>query len=210
MLIISVPHAAVKSPVERDVMGQPEIEQGHHHTDWLAEPAAKLLHKKLPNSVLLIGDINRVDIDLNRKESRKTAFRQNLEKVIKQQKYPPMVLDIHSANGNFFGTAELTLIQPHAEAWPDYMVKGVATGKAGWRRSKYVENYTNDFVEYMNRNGVRTNIYHSWPPTADLIFQSRSLGAGALLIEFNEAVIRNEKHLESVVDVLASWAKRIE
>ena len=209
MLIITVPHAAVKEPMERDELGQPTDEQ-IHHTDWLAEPAANMLHAKVRNSVLLIGDVNRVDIDLNRRESRKTAFRKNLERVIKQQTTPPLVLDIHSANGNFFGTAELTLIQPHAEAWPDYIIKGVATGKAGWRRSKYVENYAANFIDYMNKNGVRTNIYHTWPPTADLIFQSRSMGAASLLIEFNEEIIRTEQRLSEVTDTIASWVNTFE
>ena len=190
-------------------MGQPNDPQAHH-TDWLAEPAAKSLHDKVPDSVLLIGDINRTQIDLNRRNSRNVAFRKNLVRVIEQQKKPPLVLDIHSANSNFFGTAELTLIQPHSDAWPDYLIKGVATGKAGWRRSKYVENYTHDFLEFMNRNGVRTNIYHTWPPTADLIFQARGLGAAALLIEFNEEIILNKEHLESITDVLAMWVNRFE
>ena len=157
MIVITVPHAASLRDVPRNDIGI-LLKPTAHYTDWLAEPAARMLHAKLPGSILIVGDVDRRISDLNRRESRETDFRKKVGKIVANANEPVLLLDVHSANTNFFGLADLTIVQPNAASWPDYFLAMLLKGRSNWRRMRSVEGYTTSFLKTMNSSGIPTNM----------------------------------------------------
>ena len=205
MIVITVPHAATLSKVPRNEVGQP-LKPIAHYTDWLAEPAARMLHSKIPGSILIVGDTDRRLSDLNRRESRETDFRKKVGKIVANASEPVLLLDVHSANSNFFGLADLTIVQPNAASWPDYFLAMILQGRSNWRRMRSVEGYTTSFMQTMNSTGIPTNMMGAWPLTTDLIYETKGLGAASLLIEFNEETITDVSRLDYITTRIATWA----
>jgi hypothetical protein len=84
MIVFTVPHA---TNVDGNVTCNTHI-----YCDTDALRVARAFSLRVPNSQLLIGDVNRTQMDLNRIESRyTTSFRSQLRDMSKQ-----FVLDIHS------------------------------------------------------------------------------------------------------------------
>ena len=207
MIVITVPHAASLRDVPRNDIGIP-LKPTAHYTDWLAEPAARMLHAKLPGSILIVGDVDRRISDLNRRESRETDFRKKVGKIVANANEPVLLLDVHSANTNFFGLADLTIVQPNAASWPDYFLAMLLKGRSNWRRMRSVEGYTTSFLKTMNSSGIPTNMMGAWPLTTDLIYETKGLGAASLLIEFNEEMIRDTTRLDYITTQIAQWASQ--
>jgi len=82
-VVLTVPHA---------ISEKPDVE---HFRDLLAPGFANLLHENLPNSVLVMGDENREDVDLNREVARPTHFREEIREVLNDD---DILIDVHSFN----------------------------------------------------------------------------------------------------------------
>lgn len=206
MIIITVPHAMPHFDVGRDEIGMP-TEDALHVCDWIAERGARQLHGLLPGSILIVGDVNRRVSDLNRKESRMTKFRKNLRKIIKTNPGPHLIIDMHSADSNFFGDTDLTLVQTNPRSWADYEIAAYTQGKAHLREPKIMENYVASFMEQMKYDGVSANIFCSWPPTVDLIGEMKELGNAAILVELNEEIAKTDpSYFDRVCNSMAKWA----
>ena len=207
MIVITVPHAKPHLQVNRDALGLPE-EEVMHLCDWIAEPTARMLHDKVPNSVLLLGNINRLQADLNRKESRDTAFRKNLDRVLSNGDVK-MLIDMHSANGNFFGTEKVTLVEKDIRAWADYQVAGAITGKSVIRMPRTIAGTNLSLVRRLNANGISANIVSAWPTTLDVMSQANEHNVPCVLIEINEEQFQSVDELEQTVNVIADWANEL-
>lgn len=79
--MLTVPHA---------ISDKPDKE---HYRDVLAPAFANLLHESIPNSVLIMGDEKREDIDLNRERARMTHFRNKIRDELEND---DILIDIHS------------------------------------------------------------------------------------------------------------------
>jgi predicted N-formylglutamate amidohydrolase len=86
-VILTVPHAACRSEDDKIL----------HVCDVVAKRVAEKLHEALSAKghavILHIGDINRLEVDLNRPEGRETEFRKRLEKDFNKADF---LLDCHS------------------------------------------------------------------------------------------------------------------
>ena len=207
MIIITVPHAHPHIDVGRDAIGMP-TKDVMHLCDWIAEKGARDLHGLLPGSILVVGNINRRNSDLNRKESRGTRFRNNLRRILKTNKGPHLIIDMHSADSNFFGNTDVTLVQTNPRSWADYEISAYATGKAHLRPPTFLESYVETFTEQMKYDGVSCNIFCSWPTTVDLISEMKELGNAAILVELNEEIAQTDaSYFDRVCNSIAKWAK---
>jgi len=207
MIVITVPHAKPHVEVSRDEIGLPYNDVAHW-CDWLAEPGARLLHQKVAGSVLLIGDINRTTSDLNRKESRDTEFRKNLGKVLKNADVNFLV-DMHSADGNFFGNEKVTIVEKDIRAWADYQIAGRVNGKSVIRMPKTISGANAKLVKDLNNAGIGANIVSAWPNTLDILTQASKNNVPAMLIELNEEQYSNFEELNRTIDVIAKWANEL-
>lgn len=206
-VIITVPHAKPLKNIERNDIGIP-LSDEYHLTDWLAEPAAIILHKMIPGSVLMLGDVNRKTIDLNRYESRKTKFRKKLRRKIRTSDNP-IVIDVHSADSNFFGKGEIAIIQPDPRGIFDYQVSAHILGKAYKRRPAFLDSYVLNLEQDLQMGQVNTEIFCAWPYTVDLMKETRELGAACVLLEFNEETIHDMQDLKRCCAPIAKWANEL-
>lgn len=96
-LLITVPHA--RCP--------PNVPPDSHPCDFAAERMAKLIHQRVPNSKLLLGDVPRTALDLNRSAARESAYRETLRGLVHEG---VTVLDVHSYPRGAFRTNTETVL----------------------------------------------------------------------------------------------------
>ena len=207
MIVITVPHAKPHRNVERNEVGMP-LTPTPHWCDWIAESAARLIHDSLPNSVLLIGDVNRTEFDLNRKESRKTNYRKNLDRVLANSDVK-MLIDVHSADDNFFGDTMITLVEKDIRAWADYQVAAYIQQKAVIRMPKTLAGANATLVRNLNNAGISANIVSAWPTTLDILSQAEEHMTPCVLLEFNEEQFETLADLKRATDIVALWANEL-
>lgn len=208
MILISVPHAQPHKEVERNEIGLP-LEKTAHFCDWISEYAARILHDKIPNSILVISETNRRIFDGNRRESRKTPFRKNLQKIMNSGSID-LVIDMHSADSNFFGTEEVTLVCQEIRAWADYQVSAWTKGEATLRTPKFLTPYEYGFIDALRADNISVNIASAWPKTLDIVEHAKTMNVPAILIELNEEALTTSEDIERVMNSIANWANRIE
>jgi len=178
-VILTVPHAACPT----GILGY----LPHHLCDFIAEKAARGLDERIevPHT-LIVGDMERLDCDLNRPHCRDTPFRHRIRTFIQKFKssHQVWVLDIHSF--------------PHAMT--DYGTAEVAFLEDGETASRY----TSDLADWLRTNEIFARVHvGAADGGADIETEARSLGVRSTLIEFNEDL--SPARLEYILDIMKTW-----
>jgi hypothetical protein len=208
MILISVPHAQPHKDVERNEIGMP-LKKTMHFCDWISEYSARMLHAMIPNSILVINETNRRFLDGNRRESRNTPFRKNLQKIMASTDIS-LLIDMHSANENFFGNADVTLVCQEMRAWADYQVSAWTKGKATLRTPNFLSPYEYEFIDALRAENISVNIASAWPATLDIVEHAKTMNVPGILLEMNEETLTTPADIERVISAIAKWANRIE
>lgn len=175
IVIITVPHS--------ECLDREDLIFKIRTCDYRAEQAAKILyHQLIQNGIkseILIGDITRIKIDLNRKESRNTQFRTQLASKIKQyisEDYDVFVIDMHSFPSNDFCI---------------YFISFPQVSQFAHLAAQKLERFTTIPI-YKGQNN-------------DIIEQAYDLGATSILIEVNED--KNKLSDKLLTTILANFSR---
>jgi hypothetical protein len=154
-----------------------------HSTDFIAEKVAKKLLLALDNpSVLIIGNINRDDIDLNRKASRKTEFREYVRRLSNSE--CRVIIDVHSfPNGSAnYGDMDTALVSPNDK--PTRLERAL--------------------LDAFDEAGIDSMFVGN--EKADIYVEATKHGKPVVLVEFNERLTDTRVH--AIVDVVSTTIVR--
>lgn len=213
-IIIAVPHAKC------DEVNYPSS-KGHHVCDHIAPRAASLLKSELSKfgyKIIgpIMGNINRMKVDLNRIESRDTDFRQDIWNHIlseSTQGNQVVVLDIHS-----YDDRAPWVIDALAEGLPEPLLvfmdcdtyRNFYKTRDDKKHPVYVENgptHPNAIPENLctifgKKFSRVASVSRS--PVNDIVRVAKEMGAEkSVLIEFNESLLGDSSLFKNVVQHLA-------
>jgi hypothetical protein len=177
-IILTVPHAT----------GMPTTGKMKGH-DYIAVEMAERLAERLgvPAENLLTGDIPRDVTDLNRERSRwRTAFRQAVRALLKQDPQNTIHLDIHSfrVNSKVYRDNDIAIVTTEKRARP----------------------YETELRDHITASGLRCKIYTEM--LMDVVPEGRELGVPvSYLLEFNEGA--DDAMKDRYADVVAEFILHI-
>jgi len=167
-IILTVPHAECVEYIE-------------HTCDYTALSNAQNLSNILDSHnikyILLIGDINRQESDLNRKESRKTKFHEELTLLLEEKRinHSVILLDIHSGN---FGSQSLVIL----------------------KSKKFRELELLDLIQNFTNASIHVGSEENY-----IMEKALSYKIPALLIEFNEVFRYSDGFYQNFVKAIRIW-----
>jgi|GEM_PF-3573808 len=161
-----------------------------HDTDWLSESLADELHSTLHNRgvpvLLLKGEIDRDDLDLNRLESENHEFHKTLDDTLPQA---DMLFDIHS-------------YPPYYPVWADYDIVLFHNGPYHTDEDNLD---TLELFEYIQKRIPDASIYIELANETQHFIQNKGLSydLSSFLIEINET---RTDLVEDLAEALADFA----
>jgi hypothetical protein len=169
-VLVTVPHAVCVSKVYRDC-------------DRLAEQAGRQLATHL-RAQLLVGDVYRANVDLNRYGARSIGFRVKVRKALADT-HVNLLLDVHSF--------------PNSETWrlyerPDIVVLDNVPMSKHWLK----------FVQALAKS-TDLNVAHLPGGENDIVEEARAMGVRAILIEFREGL--SAEQLERATKSISDYFK---
>ncbi len=186
LVLITVPHAKC-----------PNINVNNSHPcDISAVPAANLLEnfllQKSIRTKVLIGDINRVEEDLNRIKSRGTIFREKIEKIMKDESGNLLIIDMHSFFEPAFNNAKLAILDER-----DSLAVAEHT------------DYIIDLQQTLLAGGFNTQVFWGKLRQNDIMIRARESNVPSLLLEVNEDFLKPDgvgnKYAEEAFLMIAEW-----
>lgn len=178
-ILLTVPHAVCRN----------EEDKTSHFCDVVAEGAARKLFDHLTSKghkvMLRVGDINRIENDLNRPESRDTDFRKRVEKDFSRADF---LLDVHSYP------------QEHV-SWNSDLVL-LKWNQNGQDNRELVA----DLLGELAHADLDVATAHAEKPD-DIVSQALEHNLPALLVEFSEKAFEKRKKeiLEKFASVLSDF-----
>lgn len=198
-----------------------------HFCDFSAAETASLLVRSLKRVALahggdagapgvtvvgpLFGDVNRTTLDLNRSAARESPFRAALRREVAtgvRDRMRVVVFDVHS-----YDSQAPWCLQAAAEgrAEPDVVYMSEIKVRRGSKPREFddIESLSTDLGARSSLNSFRVAVERN--PVIDIVKESRQRGANrALLIEFNEKLMRTRGRLGELVGSMATslfdWA----
>ena len=178
-VLLTVPHANCP----------PSSSSSGHPCDIAAKKAARLIYRSKNNTNAepprTPSKTPRSECDLNRRRCRNHPWRTLLSKRLGKGDVS-FVLDVHS-------------YPPYVTGWAAYEI--VILDDTPSHRP--FASYAVDFVRYMDKRGVRVGIGRGG--NHDIQDEAREAGIRSMLIEFNEALLRNMDRLAFIADQTARW-----
>lgn len=128
---------------------------------------------------MLIGDVNRRELDLNRRVARKSPYRNVLRSFFRDGR---VLLDIHSF------PPKTTMKYDHSE---------VAVGTNRYQ----IEDYVKELTDYIYARDIFT--FSVGGLVTDIITEAKGYGVEAYLLEFNEELPSSYRY--RIVDVICDY-----
>ncbi len=179
VVLLTVPHANCP----------PTASAGGHPCDIAAKKAARLIYRSKHNTSAepprTPSKTPRSECDLNRLRCRDHPWRTLLSERLDKGDVS-FVLDVHS-------------YPPYVRRWAAYEI--IILDDTPSHRP--FASYAVDFVRYMSRRDVRVGIGRG--VNNDIQDEAREAGISSMLIEFNEALLRDRDRFAFIADQTARW-----
>jgi hypothetical protein len=182
-ILLTVPHSVCDSIKDKDNI--------NHSCDSSAHESAILLCKSFINKgidcICLASNEFRYKHDLNRKESRKTEYRNTLRTIMKT-KNPDILLDIHSYPNNYMDEARDANMFKKDEIPPDIILL-----KGKLDRSYKNNSLSESLYRNLKNNNINVKIIKDID-VLDIINEASEINIPGILIEINEKLTTSSNH----------------
>lgn len=172
-----------------------------HTCDSSAKASAITLSHALEkiqiSNLVILADENRTVHDLNRKNSRKTPFRQIISKILQQ--HPLLLLDIHSFPNEYLVEAGTNNLFKKGETPPDIVL---LTGKKDRINDKSIS----EVLEENLKKYYLVKIVHDIN-VVDIIANGAEEKVPGILIEINEKISLSHRSILNMMQHIAKCVK---